>query len=161
MEPMKERKIDDEMLVELKKVSILSRGNISSIAKAMGVGMSTIYDLMNANPEVKNAVNIGRKQLLFDCYNTASVLAMGIPLRDENGKIVGWQERPDSRLLQFFMTKLGKEEGLGDDVKVDVTSKGEKVGGSIQIEIIDSREKVELPQEEEDLLISDSEELEL
>ena len=60
------------------------------------------------------------------------------------------------------MTKLGKEEGLGDDVKVDVTSKGEKVGGSIQIEIIDSREKVELPQEEEDLqIISDSEEIEL
>lgn len=84
---------------------------------------------------------------MFDqCLSTAQIVAMGVPIM-EDGKFVGWQERPDSQLLRYFIGVLGKEEGFGESM--DVTSKGEKIGG-LQVEIIDSRSSVAKPEEETD-----------
>ena len=42
------------------------------------------------------------------------LLRDGIPLRDENGELVGWMEKPDRAANQFLLEKKGKHRGYGD-----------------------------------------------
>jgi hypothetical protein len=48
--------------------------------------------------------------------------ALGLP-KVENGKLVGWIEKPDGQMLRYFLQTLGKDEGFG--TSVDITSGGE------------------------------------
>jgi hypothetical protein len=42
------------------------------------------------------------------------LLRDGIPLRDENGILVGWMEKPDRAANQFLLEKKGKHRGYGE-----------------------------------------------
>ena len=43
----------------------------------------------------------------------------------EDGKIVGWTEKPDGNMLRYLLGHLGKNEGFGDSI--DVTTNGKDV----------------------------------
>lgn len=41
------------------------------------------------------------------------LLRDGIPLKDENGNLVGWMEKPDRAANEFFLKKKAAHKGYG------------------------------------------------
>lgn len=99
-------------------------GNITKVAKAFKVTRFAVYKWMDEDPELKQIVDDARGTLFDDCLSTARVVAMGIP-DVQNGKIVGWVERPDSSMLRYLIGSLGRKEGFGESI--DVTTNGKDI----------------------------------
>lgn len=116
------------------------RGNLSKVADAFGVSRTTVNNWKDSNEEYKDAVQDARLRLFDNTLGTAEIMAMGIPERDENGKFIGWVERPDPSIVKYILGSLGRKEGFGDTL--DITTNGKDVGG-ITVEVIDRREQVE------------------
>lgn len=123
-----------------------TNGHLSNAAKMLGVTRQTVWLWAKNEPLIAEAIKESRKKLFDNCLSTAQIVALGVPIKDENGKFVGWQERPDSQMLRYLMGIIGRDEGFGE--VLDVTSGGEKISSGLQIEIIDSRDKVEKKDEE-------------
>lgn len=102
-------------------------GNITKIAKAFNVSRTQIYNWMAQESGFKDIVNDIRGTLFDDCLSTARVIAMGIP-KIEDGKMVGWVERPDSGMLKYLLGSLGRKEGFGENI--DITSDGKSIAPS-------------------------------
>ncbi len=120
------------------------RGVKMKIAKAFGVARITIDDWCKTDPEFARAVDEYKGQLLDECLNSARALAIGIPELNARKQIVGWKEKPDSYMLRYLISTLGRREGFGDSL--DVTSNGETIKQEpIRIEVIDRRDKVQQP----------------
>ena len=118
-------------------------GNVSRIADAFDVSRLTVYRWCEADARFQAAIEEHRGRLLDRCLETAAIIANGIPRKDENGEVIGWNERPDSWMLKFLISTLGRKEGFGE--AVDITTKGESIRPEpIKIEVIDRREQVEL-----------------
>ncbi len=115
-------------------------GNVSAIAKSLGRSRTTVYQWIDADPRFKEVIDDFRGLVLDECFVTARVLARGIPKKDENGAIVGWEERPDSNMIRYLMSTLGRKEGFGENV--DITSKGEKVNQVVIFELPDNGRKL-------------------
>lgn len=133
-------------LEELRDALDKTQGNLTNAAKILGVRRESIWLWGKREPKVKEIINNSKKQTLDQCVTAAKALALGIPIM-ENGKFVGWQEKPDGQMLRYFISTLGRDEGFGESI--DVTSGGEKIGG-VQVEIIDSRDKVMKKEEDSD-----------
>ncbi len=101
-------------------------GNLTKVAKSFGVSRTQVYKWMEDKPELKTALNDARGSLFDDCLSTAKVVALGIP-DVQNGKIVGWLERPDGNMLRYLISSLGKKEGFGESI--DVTTNGKDING--------------------------------
>lgn len=100
-------------------------GNLTKVAEAFKVSRTCMYKWVNSDPRYKDIVDDARMRMFDECLATARVVANGIP-HIENGKLVGWVERPDGSLLRYLLGSLGRKEGFGESV--DVTSGGEKIG---------------------------------
>lgn len=109
-------------LDEFTEVMSDAHGNISVAAAKLHVSRQTIHNWVNEDPEFKDAVQEHRKKLFDECLDQARILALGLP-KIENGKLVGWIEKPDGQMLRYFLQTLGKDEGFG--TSVDITSGGE------------------------------------
>ena len=108
---------------KFKEIVIQKRGNLSKIAEAFSVDRCTIYDWIKTNAEYKQLIDDARGRLFDDCLVTAEVVAMGIPEKDEQGKFIGWRERPDGNMLRYLMSTLGKREGFGESLEIDLHNK--------------------------------------
>lgn len=100
-------------------------GNLTKVAESFRVSRTCMYKWVNDDPKFKEAVDDARMRLFDECLSTARVVAMGVP-KVESGKMVGWNQYPDSSMLRYLMSSLGKKEGFGESV--DVTTGGEKIG---------------------------------
>lgn len=100
-------------------------GNLTKVAESFGVSRTCMYKWVNDDPKFKEVVEDARMRLFDECLSTARIVAAGIP-NVVNGKIVGWDERPDSNMLRYLLGSLGKKEGFGESI--DVTTGGEKIG---------------------------------
>ena len=127
-------------LTEFKKVLAEVNGSLTNAAQLLGCSRQSIWVWGKDDPDFAEAVKESRKRILDRCITTAQALAFGIP-EMEDGKVVGWKERPDPNMLRFFMQTLGRDEGFGD--ALDVTSNGKDISSAIQVEIIDRREDVD------------------
>ena len=101
-------------LEQFKKLVRQANGNLSRVADELGVPRSTVESWKNSEPEYKRVVRDARMRLFDKCLITSEVLAMGIPIKDDEGKFIGWEEKPDGNMLRYLMGKLGVEEGFGD-----------------------------------------------
>lgn len=101
---------------------------------------------MNEDKEFKEVIDDFRGKILDECIITSRVLARGIPLLDEKGQITGWKERPDSGMVRYLMSTLGRREGFGENM--DITSNGNSINTGFKIEVIDKREDVRTEEEE-------------
>lgn len=101
-------------------------GNITKVAKAFNVSRAQVYVWMRDDEEFKSVIDDARGSLFDDCLSTARVLALGIP-DVQNGKVVGWIERPDSFMVRYLLGTLGRKEGFGDSL--DVTTNGKDING--------------------------------
>lgn len=105
------------------------RGNLSQVARAFGVSRHAVYDWINKNPEYKNALDDARGEFLDEVVATARVVALGIPLKDDNGNFAGYQVPPDGSMLRYLMSTLGRSEGFGEHL--DVTTDGKALGSRL------------------------------
>lgn len=108
-----------------KKVVNQKRGNLTRVAEHFEVERITVYDWIKKNPGFKEIVEDARMRLFDDCLSTSEIVAHGIPEKDENGKIVGWIERPDGNMLRYLMSTLGRKEGFGESI--DLTTNGKDI----------------------------------
>ena len=103
------------------------RGNLSQVARAFGVSRHAVYDWINKNPEYKNVLGDARGEFLDEVVATARVVALGIPLKDDNGNFAGYQIPPDGSMLRYLLSTLGRSEGFGEHI--DVTTDGKALSG--------------------------------
>ena len=120
-------------------------GNVSAMAKVFGVYRTTIYDWASSDEEFGKIIKEHRGRLLDRCLKTADLLANGVPeieMTEGGPTFVGWKVPPDSGMLRYLISTLGRNEGFGESV--DITSKGESIKPEqITVEVIDRREQVD------------------
>lgn len=93
-------------------------GNLSNASKMLGVSRVSIYKWVKEDQNYFDIILNSRKNLLDKCISTAQLVAMGIPDIDKTGRIIGWKEKPDSHMLRYFMSTLGKDEGFGESMEI-------------------------------------------
>ena len=128
------------ILKKFAEIAEKSGGNISTIENTFKVSRTTVYQWAKEDPEFQDVIDDQRGRILDECIATSRVLARGIPILDENKKIVGWEERPDGQMVRYLMSTLGRKEGFGENI--DVTTAGSPLSQGITIEVIDKREQV-------------------
>lgn len=114
-------------LEKFKEAMTKYRGNLSQVARAFGVSRHAVYDWINKNSEYKNALDDARGEFLDEVVATARVVALGIPLKDDNGNFAGYQIPPDGSMLRYLLSTLGRSEGFGEHI--DVTTDGKALSG--------------------------------
>ena len=99
-------------------------GNLSSVARSLKVSRGTISEWIRNDFDFGRIVQEERLKLFDEALATARLLMLGVPAYeiDDQGKrrFAGWIERPDGQMTRYFLGKLGREEGFGDE-PVDVS----------------------------------------
>lgn len=96
------------------------RGNKTAVANHYGVSRPVLKRWLEEVPEAANWVvhQVGAR---LDGYlDRAHIVAMGIPMKDGDGKIIGWETPPDTAMLRFLIEKYGNQEGFGNEIKSEV-----------------------------------------
>lgn len=57
-----------------------------------------------------------------DALMTANIVVLGIPIKDPQGCVVGWEQLPDSTMVRYLMSTLGKDEDFGEVVTLHHTA---------------------------------------
>lgn len=117
-------------LETFRECAIKYRGNICKIAEAFGVWRGTVYTWIGEDAGFDEAVKEARAKLFYDVQSSAIQLAIGIP-DIQNGKRVGWIERPDPYMQRYFMSCLGKQEGFSESI--DITTNGKDINGLFRV----------------------------
>lgn len=108
-------------LAEFTEAIKAANGNMTNVGKTLGVSRITVWAWAKENNDFSDAIKNARKALFDRCLSTAQIVALGIPKMDENGMIVGWEEKPDSQMLKYFMSTLGRDEGFSEKLDLDIT----------------------------------------
>ena len=125
---------------KFKEVAEACGGTDGKMATMLGVYRQTVYKWCSDEPEFQAVIEEYRGKLLDECLRSARAVSIGIP-KTENGKIVGWIEKPDGYMLRYLIGTLGRKEGFGESI--DVTTKGDSIKPDpIVIEVIDKREQI-------------------
>ena len=99
-------------------------GNLSSVARSLKVSRGTISEWVRTDLDFERIVLEERQKLFDEALATARLLMLGVPAYevDDQGRrrFAGWIERPDGQMIRYFLSKLGREEGFGDE-PVDVS----------------------------------------
>ncbi|MBQ9639136.1 MAG: helix-turn-helix domain-containing protein [Bacteroidales bacterium] len=120
---------------DLTKALEKTGGNLTDAAKLLGCNRSTLRTWAHDDEEFAEAISASRKQMLDQCITTARLVAQGIPLM-ENGRFVGWQVTPDSNMLRYLMSTLGRDEEFGESMTIrHTTDEGVDIGCWIEREI--------------------------
>ena len=96
-------------------------GNLTQTAGILGVTRQTIHNWIREDEMFKAAVKDSRMKLFDQCLDAARIIALGIPHIDPaTGHIIGWKEKPDGQMLRYMLSTLGREEGFGESVNVNL-----------------------------------------
>lgn len=96
-------------------------GNLSQTAGLFGVSRQTVHNWIREDQDFKNAVQDSRKKLFDQCLDAARIVALGVPHIDPGtGQILGWKEKPDGQMLRYLLSTLGRDEGFGESVNVNL-----------------------------------------
>jgi len=111
-------------------------GNLSEVARTFGLNRKTIRRWCNTDQEFGDALYEARMRAFDKALSTAQILAFGVPIT-ENGKFVGWRERPDPHMVRYLISTLGRDEGFVEEVTVNhtVAGKGLDVRKWIELEM--------------------------
>lgn len=110
-------------LERFKEALAQAGGNLTNTAAALGCDRTTVWAWAKTDEGFANAIENSRMKLFDRCLSTAQIQAFGIPQKDDKGNVIGWIERPDSGMLRYFMSTLGRREGFGESL--DITTNGE------------------------------------
>lgn len=96
-------------------------GNLSQTAGLLQVSRQAIHKWIREDEQFKAVVTDSRKKLFDQCLDAARIVALGIPSIDpQTGRILGWKEKPDGQMLRYLMSTLGRDEGFGESVNVNL-----------------------------------------
>lgn len=96
-------------------------GNLSQAAGLLGVTRQTVHNWLREDEQFKSVVQDSRKKLFDQCLDVARIVALGVPHIDPStGQILGWKEKPDGNMLRYLLSTLGRDEGFGDSVNVNL-----------------------------------------
>lgn len=107
-------------------------GNLTQTASVLGVSRSIIHKWVAEDADFKAALSDARGKMLDECIAMSRIVALGIPEKNDEGKIVGWISPPDSSMLRYLLGTLGKNEGFGEQSKIEVSA-DVNMKGSINI----------------------------
>lgn len=109
-------------IVEFKRISDALRGNITRIAIYFEVTRRAVYKWLR-DKKFRDAIEDSRGAFFDECLQTARLVALGALELDENSKIIGWKVRPDSRMLRYLISNLGRNEGFGKTIDLKTNGK--------------------------------------
>lgn len=95
-------------------------GNVSQVAKLLGVGRSTVNRWVAEDEIFAEALTDARGKMFDECLTMSRIVALGIPDKAPDGKIIGWVAPPDSAMLRYLLGTLGRNEGFGEQSKVEI-----------------------------------------
>ena len=96
-------------------------GNLSQAAGIFQVTRQTLHKWVKDDEEFASVVKDSRKRLFDQCLDAARILALGVPHIDPTtGHVLGWKEKPDGQMLRYLMSTLGRDEGFGENVNVNL-----------------------------------------
>lgn len=96
-------------------------GNLTQTAGLLGVSRQIVHKWVRDEEGYKAVVQDSRKKLFDQCLDAARIVALGIPHVDPaTGHIIGWKEKPDGQMLRYLMSTLGRDEGFGESVNVNL-----------------------------------------
>lgn len=98
-----------------------TRGNLTKTAELFGVTRRTVYNWTQEDEDFKDAVGDSRKRMLDKCIETGYLVALGIPILDKAGKVTGWVEKPDTSMIRYLLSTLGRDEGFGEKKEVELS----------------------------------------
>lgn len=102
-------------LDEFQELLRKSGGNLSKAAQLMQVTRQTVWGWTKQDPEFKAALDSERKRVFDKCLDVAYAVAMGVPRIDPRTQtMTGWEEKPDSQMLRYLLSTLGRDEGFGE-----------------------------------------------
>lgn len=95
-------------------------GNVSQVAKLLGVGRSTVNRWVAEDEIFAEALADARGKMFDECLTMSRIVALGIPDKAPDGKIIGWIAPPDSAMLRYLLGTLGRNEGFGEQSKLEL-----------------------------------------
>lgn len=102
-------------LDEFQELLRKSGGNLTRAAQLIGVTRQTVWGWTKQDAAFKEALDSERKRVFDKCLDVAYAVALGIPKVDtKTGTVIGWEEKPDSQMLRYLMSTLGRDEGFGE-----------------------------------------------
>lgn len=112
-------------------------GNVSQVAKLLGVCRSTINKWVAEDEAFADALSDARGKMFDECLTMSRIVALGIPDKAPDGKIIGWIAPPDSAMLRYLLGTLGRNEGFGEQSRLEVKA---DVNNNIQPRTLSSEE---------------------
>lgn len=95
-------------------------GNLSQTATLLGVGRSSVHRWVAEDEKFKEALEDARGKMFDECLTMSRIVALGIPDKTPDGKIIGWVAPPDSGMLRYLLGTLGRNEGFGEQTKMEI-----------------------------------------
>lgn len=141
-------------LKKFREVVMACKGFRGDVAKALNVSRLTVNKWCHDDPAFNECFAECGGRILDECLKSARQLAIGIAkTKKVDGKMVltGWVEKPDGQMLRYLIGKYGRDEGFAESI--DITSNGETINAAPAptiVEIIDRREQVRRPEQDED-----------
>lgn len=105
---------------EFKDLLRKAGGNLTKAAALIGVTRQTVWGWAKSDPEYQDALKDERKRVFDKCLDVAYAVAMGVPRVNEKKEFVGWEEKPDSNMLRYLLSTLGRDEGFGEKHDVNI-----------------------------------------
>ncbi len=138
---MNSKKPDNNDFTQLIQMIKSRNGNKSEVCKAYGISRQTLNNWEEEHPEIKEAFEEAREEFLDFAESQAKILMQGIPVLEidkTTGKkvIVDWKERPDSRVITYVLSHLGRKRGYIPTHHLDVTTNGKDINAIQQIYIL-------------------------
>lgn len=123
---------------------------MTNVAKILKVHRSTIQDWARNDADFDNAIQESRKQMLDTFVDTARIMALGKMILNDKKEFVGWEITPDSQMLRYFISTLGRDEGYGEQVTLHHTAdEGVDVARWIEREIEEKKKLAETKEKSE------------
>ena len=103
-------------LKRFKAVLEQTGGHLTNTAAMLGCNRSTLREWAKNDPDFADAIAATRMKILDNAIQTAQIVAFGIPVKDPQGRVVGWEQPPDPGMLKYLMSTLGREEEFGEEM---------------------------------------------
>lgn len=104
----------------IRQLAKTTLGNKSKVAEVLGVTRYRLLMWEKENPEIGKIFQEQWEKRLDVYLDTAHLLAVGQTGTDEDGNKI-YTTPPDPNMLRFMIEKLGRQEGFGQEVSVNVT----------------------------------------
>lgn len=88
--------------------------NITDTCKATKISRRTFYNWIETDEQFRAEIAEAKEKEKDWWENRLRILGRGIPKLNEKGKIIGWEERPDTAVVIFVNKRLNRDRGYGD-----------------------------------------------